>query len=61
MKILVYCVVKIFLFSTTFLHDHKWLHVELFSEISHKMAPLGIVIAMETRLPEKLAIDMCDT
>ena len=51
MKILVYWPIEMVFFL--FLYDRMWSHVELFSEIYHKMAMVSIVTAMETWPPRK--------
>ena len=41
------------------LHDRIWSHVEFFSssvKLLHKMALVNIIIAIETRTPEKVVI-----
>ena len=51
---------KCFVPDTPSFCDHIWSHVELFSEIEHKMALVSIIITMDTQPPEKLVmIDKC--
>ena len=47
---------KCFVPDTPSFCDHIWSRVEFFSKIEHKKALVSIIIAMDTRSPEKLVM-----